>query len=65
MNNKALVQNRKIESFPQTEDVRRRPVSGIQRHNAMIGRVLRQRGFVRVGAHRANFWNTVTYECTI
>ena len=30
--------------------------------NAMIGRVLRQRGFVRVGAHRASFWNAVTYE---
>jgi broad specificity phosphatase PhoE len=30
--------------------------------NAMIGRVLRQRGFVRVGAHRARFWNAVMYE---
>ncbi len=30
--------------------------------NAMIGRVLRKRGFVRVGAHRPNFWNAVTYE---
>jgi broad specificity phosphatase PhoE len=30
--------------------------------NAMIGRVLRKRGFIRVGSHRANFWNTVTYE---
>lgn len=30
--------------------------------NAMIGRVLRQRGFARVGAHRASFWNAVTYE---
>jgi broad specificity phosphatase PhoE len=30
--------------------------------NAMIGRVLRRRGFVRVGAHRASFWNTVTYQ---
>lgn len=30
--------------------------------NAMIGRVLRQRGFVRVGVHRASFWNAVTYE---
>ena len=30
--------------------------------NAMIGRVLRQRGFVRAGTHRASFWNAVTYE---
>jgi broad specificity phosphatase PhoE len=30
--------------------------------NAMIGRVLRKRGFIRAGSHRANFWNTVTYE---
>lgn len=30
--------------------------------NAMIGRVLRKRGFVRTGSHRARFWNTVTYE---
>ncbi len=30
--------------------------------NAMIGRVLRQRGFMRVGTHRASFWNAVTYE---
>ena len=30
--------------------------------NAMIGRALRKRGFVRVGSHRANFWNAVTYE---
>ncbi len=30
--------------------------------NAMIGRVLRQRGFVRLGSHRARFWNAVTYE---
>jgi broad specificity phosphatase PhoE len=30
--------------------------------NAMIGRALRKRGFVRVGSHRPSFWNTVTYE---
>jgi broad specificity phosphatase PhoE len=30
--------------------------------NAMIGRILRKRGFVRLGSHRANFWNAVTYE---
>ncbi len=30
--------------------------------NAMIGRVLRQRGFIRKGAHRASFWNAVMYE---
>ncbi len=30
--------------------------------NAMIGRVLRKRGFVRLGSHRASFWNAVTYE---
>ena len=30
--------------------------------NAMIGRVLRQRGFIRIGSHRATFWNAVTYE---
>ena len=30
--------------------------------NAMIGRALRKRGFVRVGSHRPNFWNAVTYE---
>jgi broad specificity phosphatase PhoE len=30
--------------------------------NAMIGRVLRQRGFVRAGTHRANFWNAVSYQ---
>jgi broad specificity phosphatase PhoE len=30
--------------------------------NAMIGRVLRRRGFARTGAHRVRFWNTVTYE---
>jgi broad specificity phosphatase PhoE len=30
--------------------------------NAMIGRVLRKRGFKRSGAHRARFWNAVIYE---
>jgi broad specificity phosphatase PhoE len=30
--------------------------------NAMIGRVLRRRGFSRTGAHRARFWNAVIYE---
>jgi broad specificity phosphatase PhoE len=30
--------------------------------NFMIGRVLRQRGFVRFGTHRARFWNAVMYE---
>ena len=30
--------------------------------NAMIGRALRKRGFVRVGSHRPSFWNAVTYE---
>jgi broad specificity phosphatase PhoE len=30
--------------------------------NAMIGRVLRQRGFVRTGSHRVRYWNDVTYE---
>ena len=30
--------------------------------NAMIGRALRQQGFVRRGKHRATFWNTVIYE---
>ena len=30
--------------------------------NWMIGRVLKQRGFVRRGSHRARYWNTVTYE---
>jgi broad specificity phosphatase PhoE len=30
--------------------------------NAMIGRQLRQRGFVRTGAHRVRYWNAVTYE---
>jgi broad specificity phosphatase PhoE len=30
--------------------------------NAMIGRLLRQRGFTRAGAHRVRYWNAVTYE---
>ncbi len=30
--------------------------------NAMIGRVLRKRGFRRTGAHRVRFWNAVTYQ---
>ncbi len=30
--------------------------------NAMIGRVLRKRGFRRSGSHRARFWNAVIYE---
>lgn len=30
--------------------------------NAMIGRILRKRGFKRTGAHRACFWNVVIYE---
>jgi broad specificity phosphatase PhoE len=30
--------------------------------NAMIGRVLRQRGFLRTGSHRALYWNAVIYE---
>jgi broad specificity phosphatase PhoE len=30
--------------------------------NAMIGRVLKKRGFARTGSHRARFWNVVTYE---
>lgn len=30
--------------------------------NWMIGRVLKQRGFVRRGSHRARYWNTVIYE---
>lgn len=30
--------------------------------NAMIGRQLRQRGFVRSGSHRARYWNAVIYE---
>jgi len=30
--------------------------------NAMIGRLLRQRGFTRTGAHRVRYWNAVIYE---
>ena len=30
--------------------------------NAMIGRVLRRRGFQRTGSHRVRFWNAVIYE---
>ena len=30
--------------------------------NAMIGRVLRRRGFARTGSHRVRFWNAVVYE---
>ncbi len=30
--------------------------------NAMIGRVLRKRGFTRTGSHRVRFWNAVIYE---
>jgi broad specificity phosphatase PhoE len=30
--------------------------------NWMIGRVLKQRGFMRRGSHRARYWNTVIYE---
>jgi len=30
--------------------------------NAMIGRILRQRGFTRTGAHRARYWNAVVYQ---
>ena len=30
--------------------------------NAMIGRILRQRGFVRTGAHRVRYWNAVIYQ---
>ena len=30
--------------------------------NAILGRVLRQRGFVREGSHRARYWNTVVYD---
>jgi broad specificity phosphatase PhoE len=30
--------------------------------NWMIGRVLKKRGFVRRGSHRARYWNTVIYE---
>jgi broad specificity phosphatase PhoE len=30
--------------------------------NAMIGRVLRKRGFRRTGSHRVRFWNVVVYD---
>jgi broad specificity phosphatase PhoE len=30
--------------------------------NAMIGRVLKKRGFMRTGSHRVRFWNAVVYE---
>lgn len=30
--------------------------------NAMIGRVLKKRGFLRTGSHRVRFWNAVVYE---
>jgi len=30
--------------------------------NAMIGRLLRQRGFRRTGSHRVRYWNAVIYE---
>jgi len=30
--------------------------------NAMIGRVLKKRGFSRTGAHRVRFWNAVVYD---
>jgi len=30
--------------------------------NWMIGRVLKKRGLVKRGSHRARYWNTVTYE---
>jgi broad specificity phosphatase PhoE len=30
--------------------------------NAMIGRVLKKRGFTRMGSHRVRFWNAVIYE---
>jgi broad specificity phosphatase PhoE len=30
--------------------------------NWMIGRVLKKRGFMRRGSHRARYWNTVIYE---
>ena len=32
--------------------------------NWMIGRLLKKRGFVRRGSHRARYWNTVIYERT-
>ena len=30
--------------------------------NAMIGRQLRKRGFLRTGSHRVQYWNAVIYE---
>jgi len=30
--------------------------------NAMIGRELRQRGFLRTGSHRVRYWNAVIYD---
>jgi len=30
--------------------------------NAMIGRQLRRRGFLRTGAHRVRYWNAVIYQ---
>lgn len=30
--------------------------------NAMIGRILRRRGFTRTGSHRARYWNAVIYQ---
>jgi len=30
--------------------------------NAMIGRILRKRGFQRTGSHRVCFWNAVIYQ---
>lgn len=30
--------------------------------NAILGRMLRLKGFVRTGSHRAEFWNTVVYD---
>jgi broad specificity phosphatase PhoE len=41
------------------------PVVALVAHgyfNAMIGRQLRLRGFVRKGAHRVRYWNAVIYE---
>jgi broad specificity phosphatase PhoE len=32
--------------------------------NAMIGRILRRRGFARTGSHRVRYWNAVIYEET-
>jgi len=30
--------------------------------NAMLGRILRRRGFARTGSHRVRYWNDVIYE---